>query len=254
MATAHKQTAPALQDLSDPASFASQVFRRLTPPKGEFNPDGQWRHRYHDSSSHGLKRQQGELTIERQNNGQLRIENYRDCSQGYRSHTLATLQCGADVLATPTAWEVETKVAKAPRDKAHLGSGLVKRARVTDGVLTLAAGRSRRTMALPGAYTCKWCLLAGVGRMAEQGMAEITFTLLDEYDEPLFEQRIAYHGEAEASMRDGMIHLRMYQHTGTGTVPGIYYVDDAGRVLAYLAGMQLLVLGEANGESTGYMA
>ncbi len=248
------KTAPTLQDLGDPASFASQVFRRLTPPKEEFNPDGAWRHRYHDSSSFQLKRPQGALTIERKGDGQLRIENYRDCSQGYRSHTLATLQCGTDALSTPSAWEVETKVAKAPGDKAHLGSGLIKRARVADGVLTLTAGRSRRTESLPGLYTCKWCLLAGVGRMAGQGTQEIRFTLLDEYDEPLPDQRIACRGEADASTRAGIIHLRMYQHTGTGTMPGLYYVDDAGRVLAYLAGMQLLVLGDADGTSTGYMA
>ena len=44
-----------------------------------------------------------------------------------------------------------------------------------------------------------------------------------------------------------MIDIKTYQHTGIATVPGVFYVDSAGRVLFYLGGMQLLSLTQATG-------
>jgi len=244
---------PVLQDLADPASFISKAFMLLAPPVSPFDPAGDWSHVYHDISSHGLKKLQGELTLQHRAGGQLRIESFRLCPDSYRFYTIADLQCGNDPLSTPSVWSVKTKIAKTAKDSPYLNSGLVKQASVKDEVLRIKTGGASRTLKLPGNYTCKGCLLDAVGRIAKQGIKEILFTMLDEYDEPCPGQIIAFRGKSPAKTRNGTIEVTCYQHTGTGTIPGVYCIDEAGRVLFYLAGMQMLALATANGKETGYL-
>lgn len=235
-----------MQDLSDPKSLINKQFSRFSTPEGSFDPDGPWSHVYEDFSSHGGKRLQGGLTIRHRPNGKLRVENYRNCSQGYRSYTFAELNCNNDLLRSPKAWTVETKVSKAPDAPAYLNSGLVKRVSVVNNVLTINAAGNTRTLKLAGPTTCKWCLLDAVGRMALQGTKEVSFALLDEYDKLCPEQTIKFTGDAQVKTAAGMIDIKTYQHTGIATVPGVFYVDTAGRVLFYLGGMQLLSLTEGS--------
>jgi len=238
---------PIMQDLRDPKSLITQAFSRSSPPTAPFDPDGPWTHVYQDLSSHGGKRPQGELSIKHRPSGKLRIENYRNCPQGYRSYTFAELHCNNDLLRSPRGWTVETKVAKAQDAPAHLNSGLVKRASIANNLLAMKAAGSTRTLKLPGPTTCKWCLLDAVGRMATKGVKSVSFSLLDEYDELCPEQTLKFTGDAQVKTRAGMVDIKTYQHTGIATVPGVFYVDAAGRVLSYLGGMQLLALTKATG-------
>ncbi len=187
------------------------------------------------------------MTIQHRPGGKLRVENYRACTQGYRSCTLADLNCNNDLLRSPKAWTVETKISKGPKVPAYLNSGLLKRAVIENNVLTMSAGGNIRTVSLPGPTTCKWCLLDAVGRMAKRGTESVSFGLLDEYDELCPEQNIRFTGDAQVKTPDGMIDIKTYQHTGIATVPGVFYVDTAGRVRFYLGGMQLLALTKATG-------
>jgi len=244
---------PTMQDLSDPASLISQAFKQLRPPEGAFDPDGSWSHEYRDGSSHHLKSVQGGLKIQRRPGGKLHIENYRQCREQYRSYTIATLQCRSDELSTPTAWDVESKVARSAAAPAYLNSGLSKRAVVEGGTLALQTGKDRRSHELNGKYTCKWCLLDAVQRLPRLGTSRVEFTLLDEYDELCPNQVLSLQGQGKARTKAGEIEVTAYQHTGNATVPGVFYVDANGRLLVYLAGMQLLVLTNADGKPTEYM-
>lgn len=241
-----RTNSPMMQDLDDPRSLISQAFSRLLPPAGPFDPDGPWTHVYQDSATQG-RRPQGELTLKHRPGGKLRIENFRNCPQGFRSYTFAYLNCNDDVLRSPRDWTVETKVVKTPDAPAHMNSGLVMKASVSNNVLTIRTAGNTRTVKLLGPYTCKWLLLDAVGRMATRGVKEISFSLLDEYDELCPEQYLRFTGDAKAMTRNGMIGIKTYQHTGIATMPGVFYVDAAGRVLFYLAGMQLLELTQTTG-------
>ena len=112
---------------------------------------------------------------------------------------------------------------------------------------TIKTAGNTHSIPLPGPYTCKWCLLDAVGRMATRGLSEIHFSLFDEYDELCPEQHIKFMGDRKVQTSNGTIDIKIYQHTGTATVPGVYYVDNAGRVLFYLGGMQLLALTKTTG-------
>ena len=236
-----------MQDLSDPKSLISRAFSRFTPPTAPFDPDGHWTHVYQDLTSHGSGRSQGELTISHRPGGKLHVENFRNCGQGYRSYTIADLTCNNDLLRSPRDWRVETKVSKTSGGPAYMNSGLVKSASVSNKVLTIKAAGNVRRQPLPGPYTCKWNLLDAVGRMATRGTTEVSFDLFDEYDELCPKQTIRFTGSTKVKSKNGMIEVKTYQHTGTATVPGVFYVDSAGRVLFYLGDMQLLTLAKTLG-------
>ena len=236
-----------MQDLGDPKSFIKKAFSRYVPPVSPFDPEAPWTHVYQDASSHASMRIQGELTIRHRPGGKLRIENYRNCPQGYRSYTLADLNCSDNALRSPKDWTVGTKVSNAPDGPAYLNSGLMKKASVVNNELTISTAEASHTVQLPGPYTCKWCLLDAVGRMATRGTKEIRFSLLDEYDELCPQQYIRFTGDKKVRTRRGVIDIKTYQHTGIATVPGVFYVDAAGRVLFYLGGMQLLTLTQTHG-------
>jgi len=235
-----------MQDLGDPRSLISQAFSRLVPPAGPFDPDGPWTHVYQDSATQG-RRPQGELTLKHRPGGKLRIENFRNCPQNFRSYTFADLNCNDDVLRSPRDWTVETKVSKTPDGPAHMNSSLVMKASVSNNVVAMRTGGNTRAVKLPGPYTCKWCLLDAVGRMATRGITEVRFSLFDEYDELCPEQNLRFTGDAKARTRNGVIDIKTYQHTGIATMPGVFFVDTPGRVLFYLGGMQLLELTKTTG-------
>jgi hypothetical protein len=244
---------PIMQDLDDPKSFISQAFKRLSPPRKPFDPNGAWTHRYHDISSLRPTWRIGEVTLQHQPNGELHIESSRNCPDGYRYFTDATMQCAETDWRPPLSWRVHSKTAKTAGAAAHLNSGLRKQARVANGRLSIKEGTRIRKEPLPGPYNCKWSLLDGVGRLPGLGRDSVSFTLIDEYDELCPEQTITFAGKKKVKSRAGVIEVSCYQHTGRATMPGVYYVDTVGRVLFYLAGMQLLALADASGETTGYL-
>ncbi len=231
-----------MQDLDSPESLIVKTFAQMTPPSGAFDPDAHWTHVYDDATSFKAGWSQGGVTVEHSPDRRLRIVSFRKCPQNYKYWTLADLQCTADAWGTPVSWSVESRIAKIAGDPAYLKSGITLQAAVRDGVLTLTKGSARRILELPGPYTCKWCLLDAVGRMARQETKEMTFTMLDEYDEPCPEQRIVFRERRQVKTGTGKIDIIVYQHTGIATIPGVFYADTSGRVLAYLGDMQLLVL------------
>lgn len=245
---------PTMQDLSASGSVIARAFARLRPPAGAFDAEGDWTHVYHDVSTFNVKQVQGGLTVHHLAGGHLQIENYRQCSSGFRSYTSAELECADSAWREPTSWTVTSKVAKSADGAAHLQSGITKKLSVEGGVLTLQTGGGRTTRTVPGRYTCKWCLLDMVGRLPRREADRIEFTLLDEYDEPCPGQEVRFRGKAAATTRSGPVEVWCYQHTGVATMPGMFYVDAAGRVLFYLAGMQLLALACAGDEDTGYLS
>jgi hypothetical protein len=189
---------------------------------------------YHDISTYDMKSVQGGVTLRHRPGGQMRIESYRLCSDDYRYWTVAEVQYRDDAWHSPVAWTVTSKVAKNVNDSGYLNTTMAKRSQFEAGSLTQP-------------YTCKWCLLDTVGRLPER------FTLIDEYDMICPDQRIQFRGTAAAKTRSGTIEVFCYQHTGIATVPGVFYMDAAGRTLFYLADMQVLVLAEADGQATGYL-
>ena len=248
----NNQIVPTMQDVDDPGSLINQVFKRLTPPKGDFNKDGTYSLIYRDISTFSPRHVQGEVSLKHGPDGKLKIQSYRDTPDKYRYYTIADLKCTDFDWCAPTSWTVETKVAEGADRKAYLDSGLTKKANVKNGILSLQSGGAKHELKLPGLYNCKWALLNSIGRLRKLNKENVEFTMIDEYDQLCPGQKISLRGKNKMKTKNGEAEIWSYQHTGTGTMPGVFYVDEAGRVLFYMAGMQLLALGVSDKEKTGY--
>ncbi len=252
MSRTHILKPPALQDLTNHKSLIAKAFAKITPPVEAFEPEKPWSHSYQDLSTFNQSLQGG-VTIAYTPEKKLRIESHRNCVNGYRYYTMAELICASDPFATPISWSVTSKVAKGSRKPDFLNSRLMKEASVSAGVLTLKTGHNQRQEKIAGAYTCKWALLHGIGQMARTGKKQIKFSLIDEYDEHCPNQMLRALKPEMVQSRKGLIKVLPYQHTGTATVPGTYYLDSWGRVLFYVAGMEFLALNGVNGKKVGYV-
>jgi len=242
------------QNIQHPDSYIARVLRELNMPQDAFNPVGEWSHTYIDGSSFfALGRVQGTLKIKRDMNGALHIVNSRPTvDRGYRFFTIARLESLSDELSTPRSWEVHSKIAADIDAPAYLNTGLHKRFKVENGLLSIASGAHRQTLTLKGRYTCKHALLDAVQRLPGADVPALKFTMLDEYDQPCPDQRLRLRCKTKATFKNGTGEVYVFDQIGFATVPATFCVDSSGRLLAYVAGMQSLILYSENGIKTGY--
>ena len=241
------------QDLTNSESMIAKTLKLLKIPKAPFNPNGEYTHTYADGSPFSRHHVAGEVTLQREKNRLLHIESYRKTPDNtHNYYTIADLKCRNDDLSTPVSWMVESKIAEKPSGQPYLNSGLIINGKVENGVMKLVKGKSKHSFNLPGKYTCKLCLLDAVQRLPKLGMKEIHFTMIDEYDQLCPNQILRFREKSKAIVKNGTVDVYLYDHIGTATVPGTYYVDSSGRLLAYVAGIQSLILTKENDLKTGY--
>jgi len=256
-----------------PLSVLAPALAKFTPPEGAFDPKGSWTHRYgvYTVGQRGCGRV-GQAELSRKPAGDaLRLGvRYDKTAAGGINHVNADIQCRADALASPVAWRVRT-------GSTGTGGKPVPRTEV-DQVATLdgerielAAGPVRRTLRVPSPFTLNWCLFDAVQRLPGEGMKPIPFTLLDDFDQVKPDQRLSFHGRVAIplggrptvthhvqKLEKGTIYRPMlgrtggrevsfmtYSLTGRGIVPWVYYVDEAGRLLFAVSGIEGYVWEEA---------
>lgn len=252
-------------DYRDPGSLISRLLATHTALPDAPAADGDFRWVYIDSSTHHLPMKEahgipplGEFhiahTARPNGGGQLNFAQRRVAISGYSTFTTAQLEYEAGTWCVPRTWRVSTKVAQKLAGAPYMDSGLTKECSYANGELIVRAGEHERRTRIDGPVTCKPCLFAVVSALARKG-EEIDgrFTVLDEFDVPLPGQRLRHRGRIEMQTRGGRMPLHCFEHTGPGTVPGLFWVTDSGAVITYIGGMQGLVLQKADEQAYDYL-
>ncbi|MCL5270387.1 MAG: hypothetical protein M1457_07535 [bacterium] len=257
------------------------------PPAASFDPWGNWRNVYRIYQLIGLSFQQGLLTIGRVAKGGaragrfvLQVTQEKVCPGNHRQHLDAELTCANDPLATPLAWRFRSEMRD--REGRTLAETVLEKAgRFRDGQFELTAGERRRTLRLPGACAMSWGLFDAVQRWPHRP-EPAAFTLLDEFDQPKPGHSLAWRDAKEYELggedvdpsrrgvREGRgrqvrkvinerkntipTRLHAFQHLGPGTLPMVYYTDDAGRLLFAVNGLVGLLLDPAASTAETAMA
>ncbi len=250
------------QAVADPRDHISlhrvaYILPHYDPPSGEFIPTGNWFSEYaYYSLGYWHFRKQGSLRIERKlrddGGAGLSFDCMRVGRTGYNHYTQAKVLVGNDSLSVPIAWTVQTKLAASRDDAPYLHSGLSKSARYQDGALTIACNDDSETKRIPGAYTCKWCLIDVIQRLPRTSTTEWKFSLVDEFDEVRHHQSIAYRTSVFVPLKSGPRKLTAFEHLGEGVIPTVYWVDEIGRVIFVVSGVEVFVLIQANGITADY--
>ncbi len=223
------------------------VVERYRPPEGTFDPAGTWVQEYdYVALGYWHFRTQGSLRIARRpiGNGSvsLRFDMDRIGRTGYSHYIVAEMEAHDDALAVPKAWRMEAKIAKSGDDPPYLFSGMRKMGRLEGATLTVVTGGDAESTALPGPCTCKWSLIDVAQRLPREKTERLRFSLIDEFDEVRHNQYITYRTTAMLPLRDGPAKLTAYEHLGEGVIPTVYWVDERGRTLFVVTGVEAFVL------------
>lgn len=247
-----------MHDIHDKTSLISRLFKSCKIPKKRFNPDGNWEHAYYGIDTYSIItnpqiiRKRNKVRIKRTNQNDamsvLSIAGERYCHSQFFYFVDASLDCYQDEISTPKTWRYTSKVARKRSDTPYLDSGLAKEFDMRNGRVLVKSDGKSSWLNLPGAYTCRWCLLDAVQRMPKEPGRTLHFSMFDEFDALFRDQELRYRESAHVPTADGEAEVSCFEQVGTGTEPATYWLDSFGRVLFYLSGIDLLVLGEENGE------
>ncbi len=224
------------------------------PPVANFNPTEDWKQDYTMYLLQPLNaRKVGRFSLERSSKGSkqfiLKVLTQRVGNSGYSQFQHAELNCRTDLLATPESWVFDTKMALTPNGKPYLLSGRRHSARVSNGILAIRDNFRTSAFPIPGRYSNEWTLLEAVQRLPGQMMQPIDYTLIDEFDTPWPNHRLAYRTQAHLHMQGGSEMLTAYYDLGRAVVPTVYWVDKHGRLIFVCTGLQIYALTATNGKS-----
>lgn len=246
------------------------ALRGFQPPTGAFDPAGDWTHLYgvYTVGQRGCGRV-GSLLLKRQAKGDgvaLHLEYLKRYSGDFQGKTIAELRCRADALATPVHW-LMTSESVAPKGQRVPNTRIWKKARVEGHSLVIRDKRATRRATLPAAWTVNWALFDAVQRLPREPFEPLHFTLFDDFDEVKPAQRLAYWHSVTVMLggrrvqkhtwqqlekgrirktvwaREGAkaVRLHGYVQTGPGIVPIVYWVDERGRLLFVVAGLEAYI-------------
>lgn len=232
---AAKRQAPAVL----PVPRAEQMLAVVTPPTAPFSPQTAWSLRYRLVSgkvSKGPRAKElftGHLLLDRKPTGAgctLSVAQRLGQNDGSAYDVTATLTCAGDTLGTPESWTLESVNIDAAGEPiagtAWSEAGEVR----ADGILR--HGMRDRTLPKPAAFTSNWNLFEALPRLGQGSLPE--FTLLEEMQLPKPGQTIRPFREQTFQTAAGQVTLHGFQQLGHGLLPAVWWLDDAGRVVAWI--------------------
>jgi len=235
-----------------PLRSLATALRTYNPPAERFDPTGSWDQTWGVYTLAGRvasARTVGSLTLRRRVSGRdatLEVAYDKQLGASGRQNVAATLYGRADgPLGTPDRWTFQIDVLDAA-GKPVPHTQVRKRAAVEKGILTIGDAAQTRRIPIAGPCTVNWCLFDAAQRLPGKDMRPLEFTLIDHFDQPKPETTLAYRTPMSVTIAGGRtVATHAYEQFGRGNVPWVYWVDEAGRLLLVVAGLEGYVLRES---------
>lgn len=221
-------------------------------PTEEFDPNGSWTHQYDIYMiAYAGFFPQGSIRISRNPVGkgaQLDILTTRPTTEPHLQHfTQATLECEDTLLSSPRRWTVSAKIAASEDAAPYFDSGMTKKMEFKNGQVRISS--DSRTVDVAEPHACRLCMLDAVQRLpAEAGFVIPEFGMFDEYDQFRAGYQLKFRETAPIQLKGEQANLSCFTMTGTGQIPASYWRDETGRLLFFVAGLEVFVLSEENGK------
>ena len=244
-----------------PISTLGAYREKIVAPDGPFEPQGDWTQVFGIHSTGTGTSRVGTLSLKRRARPSgvsltVRHEKLLTGSTGGRVggalgsrrilDAVLNLDAGKSPLSTPGQWSFRTRVLD-EAGRAIPDAGLSRRAAVENGKLRVTTGEDRtRTCPLDGPYTVNWALFDAVGRLPRGRFEPIRFTLVDHFDQIKPGQTLVFRRALDASLAGRTVRLYGFDQTGRGVMPWTYWVDEKGRVVVALSGLETYMLESAS--------
>jgi hypothetical protein len=158
--------------------------------------------------------------------------------------TKGTLTSCNDVLSTPKKWQISTNTVQ-PENPGTDFCTLRKLNGTFDKKQLVFKNGSAiiRKVNPPAALSWRYGLVDVVQNMAKNGIEHVSFDLLDAFDTTTTANQMRFDRKQEVMTGlGGSVTFGVYDHTGAGTIPTVYWVDDMNRVVFIISGMEAWIL------------
>lgn len=214
------------------------------PPPGNFNPLS-YRSRYKAISLvQGVE--QGLLDFERKSEPaktNYLFEMQRYIPKGFAYTVTGKLNTVGGNIPWVHDWESSSMVCRRGTQTPWLESGRsIRGRRERDEVLILEKGKEKRVKINADTYVAwKWGMIDLIPVMAAGGIKSLSFATLDETDIVYPEQKARFRKNislSDGKGGNGKINFNVYDLTGTGVIPTVYWVDEFGRTVFIITGTE----------------
>jgi len=144
-------------------------------------------------------------------------------------------------LSTPEDWSFVARVLDT-EGRVIDNTQIKKSIRVQNGILTIDASSGQMTVPIRGDYTLNWALFDAVQRLPAESLDPIQFTLIDHFDQVKPNHTLSFRTNTDVTIRGKPQTLRAYDQLGEGIVPWIWWVDQHGRLLVAVSGLEVYLL------------
>lgn len=230
--------------------FVAGRLKGFTPPSGAFDPHGRWKLTYGvytfaaitSGPTPGSRTGTLSMSREPRNGGSVVELDFEKLLVGGSTQKVsARMVCRDDALATPTEWDCSSEFFDRQK-KAMPQSGLKKSATSARGRIEIDDGKYTQAIEIDGPFTINWALFEAMGRLPRGPFAPLEFTMLDHFDQVKGGQTLAFRKSLSTKLGGRDVRLHAFDQLGRGIVPWVYWVDDSGRLLAAVAGLEAYIL------------
>lgn len=162
----------------------------------------------------------------------------------YRYYVSGNVHCAVNETFSPHEWEVSSRISLSEEGAPYGGSGLLNRGKTSNReVIIQTNGRPIKKAYGKTQLSWKWGLPAIVQKMAESSQTELQFALLDEFDAIYQNQKLTFRKKVKLDCGDQqLIDFKVFELTGDGVIPTVYWVDNMNRTVFIISGMEAYVL------------
>lgn len=152
--------------------------------------------------------------------------------------------CANNVALTPQKWNVSSKIALSEEGEAYKGTGIQNIGEVKGDKIHLSLGEKEIRKAFNSkGLSWKWGLIGVAQKMAELSVNDMQFALLDEFDAVYANQIMKFRRKVTLDCGiSGLIDFKLFELTGEGVIPTVYWVDNMNRTVFVISGMEAYVL------------
>ncbi len=215
------------------------------PPDGQFDSSGAWTTSYGVYSLAGECDLAGKMTLRRKpvsgGRAVVSLEYEKSLPGDHVQSVTAEITCKTDILSTPVAWNYTSSLFNRAGEPLK-GMTLRKRAEVHGDIVELHCGGRVRKVGVSKSYTINWLMFELVQRLPRKESGPLWFTMLDDFDQVKTNQRMSFHKSVDIKFAGGRtVRLHAFDQVGEGIVPWVYWVDDQGRLLFAVSGIEAYI-------------
>jgi len=224
-----------------PLDTIGRLVDRIALPEEAFDASGSWQSRFGVYSTVGNGSRVGQLSLQRvvKPGGRVLLDmKYEKTHLGGRQQITAKIHLPAHSrLSTPSDWSFRAHVLDAS-GRVFENTRIKKSVVVNSGTMTVHDASGSTEIPLQGEYALNWALFDAVGRLPAERMTRARFTLIDHFDQVKPDHVLSFRTTTDVTIGGRARRLHAYDQLGRGIVPWVWWVDEDGRLLAAVSGLE----------------